>query len=252
MVKLSGCVVVYNKRVDESRSLQSLRKQGFHSLLVFDNSTEDEVCRYNLQYASATNSFRYICLHQNVGISRAYNMAIEDMGDSDYLAVFDDDTEVPNTYHYVMCAALERNSFDIAMPIVKVGARIVSPCRRTRFSFAPVYDLEDLGSSFSGINSGLCVNMRYAKEHPFNERLFLDYVDHDYLDRASRCGASIGFVPEITLEQNLSIYQPQQRNTESTIHRTRIFEKDCLEYYSSNPIRILYALLLIARRKICC
>lgn len=248
MVKISACVVLYNKRANESQSIQSLSKQDLYRLFVIDNSTDERICQDNQLYFSSQTNACYRCFHRNIGISSAYNVAIQNVNDSEYLAFFDDDTNVPSTYYEKMCTVLERTHYDIAMPIVKVGSMIVSPCRRTRFSFAPVYSIKEIDSGYSGINSGLCINIEYAKNHLFNERLFLDYVDHDYFDRAFRNEASIGFVPEIALEQNLSLYQPQQGGSESRKQRLKIFRKDCLKYYSSSPVRFIYACLLIIKR----
>jgi GT2 family glycosyltransferase len=88
-------VVVYNKYCGNSSTCIHLDKIGGVNVVIVDNST----CEYgNLEFAAEKN-WDYINMGGNLGLSKAYNKAVEYVNDSDaFICLFDDDSELDEKY----------------------------------------------------------------------------------------------------------------------------------------------------------
>lgn len=242
-VSINAIVVTYNVLPQESQTLQSLKGSSFNKIVICDNS--DRPVPFPQEFS--TGCFVYISMQGNKGLSNAYARGLEECESIDYVALFDDDTVVPPYYADQMRHVASKYLADVFLPVVYCNSMIVSPCACKGYSFSPVSSLEKIAGDYSAINSGMCVRVSFYDQNPYNERLFLDYVDHDFMRRAQRNRASIYVVKDIVLDQNLSLYLPQPKA--SAIARNILFEKDCREFYSDTFPRRIYSAWLIFKRR---
>ena len=115
-IKYVAIVVVYNKNIRNSITCNLLRNISASNIeiVVVDNSEEnmdnESIC-HNL-------GFRYISMHGNKGLSKAYNAAI-DIVDADVLILLDDDTELHKEYFDILDKAVADNpEIDVFAPVV--------------------------------------------------------------------------------------------------------------------------------------
>ena len=97
--KTTAVIVIYNKELTQSITYQKIRALDYKiDILIVDNS---EIKNFN-QLECEKEGIRYICMHGNKGLSKAYNVAIENSLQSEVVILFDDDTEVPEEYFSIL------------------------------------------------------------------------------------------------------------------------------------------------------
>lgn len=104
-------VIIYNKKCEESHSIQSLMNVRNLSVVVYDNSTED----YGNDIFCASNHMVYYGSMENKGISYAYNYVIDriDARQEDIVIMLDDDTELEKEYFQVLEREIDNLSVDV-------------------------------------------------------------------------------------------------------------------------------------------
>ena len=189
-MKIYSLVVIYNKRCEDSLSIQAIQKYGSYAkLVVFDNSDRD----FNNEEYCKEQGYYYFTTGKNIGLSKAYNYVIEHIPyeAEDYLITIDDDTELNQSYFDELVELCGRQKYDVILPIIISGDMILSPsnlvdgCRSKTIS--EVSELRK--SEITAINSGAVIRMGLFHQAKYNERLFLDYVDHDFMKQAHKAGA---------------------------------------------------------------
>ena len=232
-------VVIYNKTCEESKTLQSIK--GFHgkySIIIFDNST-----RYynNKEYAMRYN-YLYFSFGKNLGLSKAYNYVINYIPKSinDYLLILDDDTELTDEY---LTQVIQQTKLfplnHIWIPIVKSNTAIISPCNLRLECIAEIiHDINELDySRITAINSGMVIRSDVFYTIKYNEKLFLDCVDHDFMRQVRLQKLSIGLL-------NCNIIQSYSRDDTpqlaKAIFRFKIYRRDLKEYCISTGHGYLY------------
>lgn len=244
MCKVSAIIVLYNTQISDSKAINTALLNSFDRIIVCDNSE----ARFN-QCGSDTFPIDYFSLGGNQGLPAAYMAGIQKSLDCDYVCFFDDDTAIPYDYATKIRRDIKETRADIYLPMVYCGSILISPCKKHGFSFRSFLPSEKIkGSSFSAINSGMCVSTAFLTYCSFNENLFLDYVDHEFLREAKFKNAKIVIDEKIVLAQDLSLYT--ETNKEAVLHRQQIFEKDCKVYYSKNFFEKIYAFYLIKKRRV--
>lgn len=96
-MKISVCVVTYNRSENIDRIIRSLKKQRVspHQLVIVDDSDGNETQKIISRFDSQTNvSTEYIHRSTSSGMTEARNVAI-DYVDGDIVAFLDDDVECP-------------------------------------------------------------------------------------------------------------------------------------------------------------
>lgn len=176
--KISAIVVVYNKEVNQSITCQRIKKISQNiDVVVVDNS---EISNSN-ESACKALGIRYISMNGNKGLSKAYNIAIDNSRNSDVIVFFDDDTEIVVEYFQKLKEAIkEHPDVDIFAPIIKGQDGVIySPNEfnflRNHFIVSPKQEVSQ--ESFNAIASCLAVRMRVFDNYRFNEKLFVDQVD---------------------------------------------------------------------------
>ena len=233
--KIYALIVIYNKHCYDSATLKKLKLfSNILQIIIFDNSTSEfgnkDYCR--------EHGYIYFGFHQNFGLSRAYNYVVDSvidhpLADNGCLMLLDDDTDITEEY---ISKAIKRirnkQNFDILLPIVQTGTTeqiIISPANlKFNCGGKSVSSIQDIKmDKITAINSGMIVNLSVYKKIRYNEDLFLDCVDHEFMRNARECGLKIEILDSI-IYQNYS--RLRQNNKDSAIFRYSIQIKDFRRY----------------------
>lgn len=217
-------VVIYNKKCEESETIRTIFEyKNKISIIIFDNS---EIANEN-RYFCEKNKFDYYGWGENIGISKAYNFCVNHCNrtDDDYVIILDDDTLLTKEYFEEANSISTGKEVDVALPIVMAGNILFSPsnvrfgCTTQIVSNRNQLDLNNI----TAINSGIMVRSKVLKKIKYNEKLFIDNVDHDFM-RQVRDNKYKIYVMNSTIYQNYSNFE--RTSIESAAKRFGMFKKD--------------------------
>lgn len=204
-LKYSAIIVIYNKAIDDSITCRCIKKiDGLDvEIIVVDNSETDmgnkKVCD--------DKGYKYISMHGNKGLSKAYNAAIDNT-DSDIIIILDDDTELTEDYFEKLNSAAHNNeNVDVFAPVVYgQDGGIYSPNEFNflRNHFIKSKDQEVSQESFNAIASCLAIRRKVFDNYRFDETLFVDQVDQYFFCQQRKLGRSFMKLDTII---NQSFYQ---------------------------------------------
>lgn len=189
---------------------------------MFDNSTSD----FGNEQFCADHDYRYLTYHENKGLSFAYNRIIErlDADPDDYLIILDDDTELTEAY---LKEIVECEKSEINLPVVRSTAdgHIFSPSViKNQVRSVTVESIEEIeGKHITAINSGMVIKLSVFEKVRYNESLFLDYVDHDFMEQVNDCKYDIKLLQSPILQ---NVARQNIKNSESSKVRLEIYGKD--------------------------
>lgn len=241
-------IVIYNKNCEESISLQCIKKYNIpdnFQIIIFDNSTSD---LQNKQFCEE-NGFIYYGFNENRGLSKAYNYVISKIphNNDSYLFIFDDDTFITQEYFNEANELIQLKEFDIILPIVKAGNLIISPCNtKYRSGARSVKSIADIDmKKITAINSGMIVKLSVYDSISYNEDLFLDCVDHDFMYSVRAKNYRIKIMNSVIF-QNYS--RKEKGSLEGAITRFNIYKKDFKVYAqkTANPFFYVLSMLKLA------
>lgn len=217
-------VVIYNKKCINSRSIKCIIDNSYYKyqqVIIFDNSETD----FGNQSFCEKYGFVYYWFCENWGLSKAYNYVIHHLTNDGYLTILDDDTLITEDYFKEAKFLVETKEFDIILPVVKAGEAIISPCNTKYKSGSKIInDICDIDfRKISAINSGMIVKRTVYDSFTYNEDLFLDCVDHDFMLSVRNAGLKIKIM-ECTIEQNYS--RKEKGSIHGAIIRFLIYKRD--------------------------
>lgn len=225
---LNALIVIYNKSCIESTTFKFISNYSKEiNIIVFDNSNID----YGNKEYCESNGISYYTMNQNIGLSRAYNFVLNKikLNKSDYLLILDDDTTLNDEYIREVLESINENNADILLPLVWSKDELISPsyvsfnCRVKRIKDASAINKKNI----TAINSGMVIRTNIYNNIKYNENLFLDYVDHDFMKKVRENNYKIKVL-------NSSIYQAFSRNEKQTLSnvkiRFNIYKKDFKKY----------------------
>lgn len=183
--KFFAVVILYNTNILDSVTCENLKKISKHdiSVIIADNSTisiaNDIECE--------KIGWQYISMNGNVGLSKAYNEVLNNIKEKDGFVIwFDDDTNITQEYFDELDKLIELNpKIDIFAPIIYgQDNKIYSP---NEARFFKNKQLKNPNKSinlkkFNAINSCTAVNLKIYDEYRYDERIFLDQVDHKFFE----------------------------------------------------------------------
>lgn len=190
-MNIYALMVIYNKPLDDSATYQFLRKTKDINIIVCDNSTKD---MDNEKTAHADNA-EYIAMPDNGGLAKAYNAGIKKIfenggEDGDYVCLFDDDSIPEDKFFDILKETIFRDAADIYLPVVEDDAGIMSPCILNKLYCKRIKNQAQLlkvpRTRLTGINSGMTVRLGLYRNFSYNERYFMDYIDHDFILKMRR------------------------------------------------------------------
>lgn len=197
--EITVVMVVYNKNIKDNPALSIIRE--YADIIVVDNSMKDfqnlEVC----QSAGIT----YISMGGNKGLSKAYNMAIEKVDKAEAIVLLDDDTDVPENYFRILQKEMiEFPDVDIFVPIIRGQDGIIYSPNNYKFIKNDLVSnplKEVVQSRFNAISSCMAIRKRVFDDYKYNEKLFVDEVDHCFC-RDQRSRGRIFKILNIEVSQN--------------------------------------------------
>ncbi len=273
-------IVMYNKKIAEvlskctaNRLLERHGEDKAHIIIV-DNSegqlNDDEESKELI----AKHGIVYIHNGKNLGLSKAYNQALEyalhDSRDPyrDFLMLLDDDTDVSYPYMHELYAAykdairlangvddntgfdLEEN-INVITGLIESGGRPMSPIYRFRFSYKEKNCITSPGTyeNICCISSGMAVRLAaLEKVGGFEESLFLDMIDYTLMYQLSRRRFNNVKVVNAQIDQSFSGRQKKPRR--EVMNRYKIYCKDFTRFCEITRRGRLYASLHLLKRRI--
>ncbi len=234
-------VVLYNKLINDSQTINQLLKCHIKDILIIDNSEQRAIIKQNELIAKEQN-LKYIANHQNLGLSKAYNKAIAgiDPNQYQYVVLLDDDTIINDDYlHKVQNLSYQENT--IYVPYVyNQLQQLTSPCYHDdnflkEHLIKPKYmhkdklkQLENTNLLY-GINSGMIIPLSFFHQFQYNENIFLDCVDHYCCQQAYQLGYNIKII-DAQLSQNYNTQEIAQNSFEQNKKRLLIRLHDIKNY----------------------
>ncbi len=247
--KLFVIVVLYNLRILESPVVNVIgRDSTYSNLVIIDNSNQSRIFLENKHYCS-NNRILYLGDGINYGLSKAYNMAIsfliENHIDFDFITIFDQDTSIPDSFFKQLINKInDYSSRDpvLLYPIVQTQIH----GRMAVLSPRNVFRSKYTGNFF--INSGITFSKTVVENCKYNENIFLDFVDYEYLMQIR-----FQFCKELKeISTGIIIFQDFSGSKFSSIDsdytRFLIFAKDLREFAKSWPSYRLIVYLLLLKR----
>lgn len=244
------CVIVlYNCRCDESACLSSLMlfTQSLCSLHVFDNSTNENIKRMNLQF-SEKSKLLYTDMKGNAGLAKAYNSAVSSMQPDTWIVLFDEDTTVDEGFFNSLEESISNYpDVGVHVPIVLANdKRIISPSGIRGHRIIRINEIQPgIFSGITAINTGMAINKRvFDRVGHYEEEIFLDYLDHYFIRSYLKADKRIAVFGSV-LRQDFS--ENDHSNIVNDLKRFTIYKHDfylfCKDNYSGRlyyHIKILY------------
>lgn len=225
----AAAVVVYNVFCGDSPTCQALKAlTGLPlSVLIYDNSTAN----YGNRSYCEENGWVYLGGDGNVGISKAYNACIDHLLDhvpADMLCLFDDDTHVDPSYFNALRQACEGAQENIFVPLIYAAGSLMSPCLLDNdHRVTPFADGEEarsyVGDSLSAINSCMALRTSLFANFRYDENIFLDGVDHNFILEMRQKGEKIRVFP---YRCDHAFSGTEKPPVKSALVRFRIYAKD--------------------------
>lgn len=221
MYKILAVIVLYNQKIFQSNTFNSLIKNSNLDLFIYDNSL---IAQHQL------NEFEdYIYIHDsaNSGLSKAYNIAANYGREANYewILLLDQDTTFPINALAKYIEAINANpTINLFAPTLFLSDNhYFSPTfYKHRISKTPYIKLSGITelTKYSPINSGLMININaFWDVGGYNERVRLDFSDYQFLERFSVFNKYF-FVVDFTGIQSFS---NEELNPAKLINRYIIF-----------------------------
>ena len=236
---IHAIVVTYNVCCSDSKTCQSLVKQTSDNfyVIVYDNSVRE----FGNRKFCDEHGWMFLGGAGNQGLSVAYNAAINSLlrlGELGWICLLDDDTSLPENFMQRMSeCAIENHSSDILLPVLWQSGKIISPCRilhRNRYFSSVEECLNAEPYELQAFNSCMTIKLSVFADYRYDERIFLDGVDHAFLRDMKKKGKLITVV-SVECEQRFSGREkPEKSGAEA---RFQIYVKDSKILYENNLLK---------------
>lgn len=241
-------LVVYNEYLNDIDFISRYRDSNKIKLIVVDNSTNYEIQNFNY-LNSQIDGLTYISKKVNLGLSKAYNIAISTipLDSNNWVMTLDQDTYVSDEYIINVVEAIINNSnILVKTGLIHFGSRIGSPTllksRKT---------INEIGTfrNIEAINSCLTINRALLEKIDFyDESLFLDMVDYLLFYKLRKNGIDTVEVVSGKVSQEFS---GETKSTyEKELHRYSIYKKDFNNYSKITGKKNIYRIFILCRRRI--
>ena len=232
-MKITALVVLYNKKISESKSIMNLK--NYIDILVLDNSEQN----LDNEIEAKKMNLNYLSMNGNIGLSKAYNKGINFLKNkTDYILLCDDDTNITKEYINEL-KNLIKNQYDCIIPqiINEYDHKICSPkCYNNCSLFSKIYEKGKKFKNIKAINSGLCINMKCFDFFSYNENNFLYFVDVNFCEDCLNKNKLNYKVANTKIYQNFSQFEKFDDNK---INQMKLRLKDS-KNYNTKTIHFLY------------
>lgn len=247
-------VVVYNKLISDIASLNVfLEFSAVHDnvgIIIMDNSdfTKSEANRFECE-SKYSNKLIYINNYGNIGLSRAYNKAIDyiDQQTQKYtIMLADDDTVFSLAYLNNALTELHKGALIISGIFDQL-----SPLKHNRILHHRNDIITEPGcyEDIFCINSGLWIDSSIIKRiGRFDESLFLDLVDYWLMDKLISVECNKISVVSGKISQHFSGQETVDKAKANS--RFQIYKRDFIQYCRLTNKPWLYRFLIILKRRV--
>ena len=174
--------VFYQNKAKVPDEFLSLDTNQF-KIIIFDNSTDDQYLKYNESYCKL-HHFYYLTERKNIGLSRAYNLAIKTfITEDDYLLILDADTRIRKEYLDLLLEKIKENKYEVFSPI-NINSKTKEIDSPLKIIWNPLFVSEKVNLKsqnydyFKVINNGVTIKGSALKKIGyFDERIFLYFSD---------------------------------------------------------------------------
>lgn len=196
-MKLTACVVLYNP---ENEVFANIVTYGnfLDKLIVVDNSETKNLNLIFLLKEHYKEKLIYIDNNSNLGIATALNIACDKalFLNFDWILTMDQDSAFINFEYYIECLKNIQKEENVAL-------LAANTTRNTKevFSQNSTFEYEE---KFSVITSANIINLKYFnKIGRFNDKLFIDLVDHEFCLRINIAKLRILYFKDVLVEHAL-------------------------------------------------
>lgn len=247
-------IVLYNELLYDTKTYKSLISKynidGCNiGLFIWDNSPKQLHDPHEFK-----NGVCYKYTGKNVGVSKAYNEAAvySKLNDYEWILLLDQDTIFPPLVLEEFQKVVNENQsvklFTLKTKVV--SGKYMSPSiYRHKISHLsnkmPPTGVLKL-SNYSAINSGLLINVEaFLLTGGYNERVWLDYSDHEFIQRFKKIYKEVYIIDKESLQ---SFSSTEERDYNNLIKRYKIL-CECVKNCQKETIqdKIEYSFLLLKR-----
>lgn len=236
----TAIVVVYNTYCGESPTCIALEKLCNNNInvLIYDNSITD----YNNSEYCKQHGWLYLGGNGNVGLSKAYNAAIDFLRlhtDTNLICLFDDDTNIEAEYFKLLLQEAKNDSqTSVFVPVILSNNRIVSPFIAKKGHRAKMFKthkklFENNHENIAAINSCMAIRLSVFENYRYDENIFLDGIDHKFILDIKKQNHKIK-VFNYTCKHSLSAMEKPSRD--SALSRFQIFSNDYRYIFKDNKL----------------
>lgn len=240
-------IPIYNVLIEDVPVVSKFLGQPNIVFYTCDNSTDERIKRANSCFAADNPFVVYIDMGGNAGLPRAFNTAVQ-QSSGRVICLFDDDTEPDSMFPDKARIEISQNGSGVYYPLVKAGDTLLSPCQRQGLIIKRPNSITDVTSQNAyPFNTGMMISRDVADKVEFDERQFLDFVDHAFSRDAHRAGVPFFLMKNIVHQQN---YSRDTDTKESAYARSLIREDDIRSFYSETFSGRLYGRSYLLYRNI--
>lgn len=199
--QIAAVIVTHNPTEDVASNWEAIRGQ-FDDVLIVDNGSNPDSKKVLKQLES--QGARILYNTDNRGIAAALNQGFEwaEKQGAGWVASFDQDSCPPSHFRARLRDALVAGDGDGRVGLIGPALQEMSIRRRIVRESEDSNDL--LTEVPTVITSGsLCRVSVFREVGGFDDRLFIDYVDHDFSLKIRRHGHRVVEYPQVTLEHHL-------------------------------------------------
>lgn len=248
MLKMNCVIVLYNKKLGNLDNIRLLSKVNINAkFIVCDNSENDNIKFVNNRFCEEHN-IKYIDMKGNKGLSRAYNEAIKELDNGDWMIIFDQDTNIPQDYFVKLIRSINNYpNINIHVPIVKSIRWQMSPSKLKKYKVKRINHCRPgTYTDITAINSGMVINKKvFDLIGKYNERIFLDYLDHFFIKKYRKHFKEIAVFDSV-LNQDFS--DEDHSDFSRDLNRFRTYSKDFYEFCKDSIEGRVYYYIKISYR----
>ena len=235
-------LVIYNKNYHDSKTIQDLRKIKDINVIVVDNSTKN----FNNEDIVKDYNYQYISMGGNKGLPKAYNQGLQQIDkNSKLICIFDDDTTVRKQYFEKALKYINNKPGDIYLPVVEDQLGLLSPSIMKNLYCHRAKNIDMLNNeNMSAINSGMIIKSEIFRDYQYDENMFLDFVDHDFMRTMKNRNKKFGSMKDNILIQDFSLVSDSSKKAKI---RFKILKRDLKYFYRGH---LMYYYYIIIRRKL--
>jgi rhamnosyltransferase len=251
-----NCIfVIYNLDIKISVSLKSVTKAIIPKdfglkIWVCDNTVKQWIKDENKVVCNNRN-WAYFDMGGNLGLSKAYNRALAEIPENEWVVLFDQDTLIPENFFVELLKSIKKYpSILMHVPYVESLGKRISPSVIYGHVIRNGKKIKyGENNEITAINSGMAMHKSiFSKTGLYDERFFLDCIDHHFVKLYKKSGGKIA-VFNCKLEQAFS--GDDHSDWEKDYCRFLIYKKDfylfCRDSFSGKTYYFLKIVLRALR-----